>query len=325
MWLIKSGSTLNLLWEQVVLITILVVTIFFPLNMAFVTEESTLLTSVYVLVDFVFLLDIIMNFFTTYIDSVSNLEVLDHKRIALSYIKSWFVFDVFSIIPFDYLFLMIKNDDESQSDILKFTKFARIYRLMRLTRIFKVVKLFKSRKTFISQFAEKLRITKAIERLIVFGIYWLLLTHVSACLWIIMGDLFEGEDVNWIQEEGALHGVDLYILSFYFIVTTAATVGYGDISATNTAERIFCSILMVLSVSSFSFVAGQLSSIVTNHDQKEAELSEKILKLNRLQDHYELHFGLVAEIKQTLRYDSTAKNISELDDILDSLPIGLRK
>ena len=34
--------------------------------------------------------------------------------------------------------------------------------------------------------------------------------------------------------------VSLYITSFYFTVTTIATVGYGDIHGVNFGERIYC-------------------------------------------------------------------------------------
>lgn len=60
--------------------------------------------------------------------------------------------------------------------------------------------------------------------------------------------------------------VDLYILSFYFIVTTVTTVGYGDYGPENRYERIFCMFLMIIGVSSFTFVSGALSSIMSNYD-----------------------------------------------------------
>ena len=48
------------------------------------------------------------------------------------------------------------------------------------------------------------------------------------------------------------------------------TVGYGDISATNTYERLFCIVLMFVGVSCFTFISGALSSILSNYDQSQA-------------------------------------------------------
>ena len=58
------------------------------------------------------------------------------------------------------------------------------------------------------------------------------------------------------------------MVSFYWTITTITTVGYGDISAVNIVERIFCSCLMVIGVISFSFANGSLSSILMTYDSK---------------------------------------------------------
>ena len=54
----------------------------------------------------------------------------------------------------------------------------------------------------------------------------------------------------------------MYIVSFYFTVTTITTVGYGDIKGHTTIERVFCTITMILGVVSFSFASGSLASIL---------------------------------------------------------------
>ena len=60
--------------------------------------------------------------------------------------------------------------------------------------------------------------------------------------------------------------IDLYLVSFYFTVTTIVTVGYGDIHATNSGERAISILLMITGVISFSFATGSLSSIISNYD-----------------------------------------------------------
>jgi glutamate mutase epsilon subunit len=58
----------------------------------------------------------------------------------------------------------------------------------------------------------------------------------------------------------------IYLTSFYFTVTTITTVGYGDISGHTDSERIFCIIIMVAGVISFSLASGTLTSIIKNYD-----------------------------------------------------------
>lgn len=60
----------------------------------------------------------------------------------------------------------------------------------------------------------------------------------------------------------------LYIVSIYWTITTITTMGYGDISANNLEERLFCSLVMILGVISFSFANSSLSQLLLNNDHR---------------------------------------------------------
>ena len=60
------------------------------------------------------------------------------------------------------------------------------------------------------------------------------------------------------------------------------TVGYGDLSANTTVERIFCIFLMIFGVISFTFISGALSSILSSVDNNSSNLQEKMIFLNKL-------------------------------------------
>ena len=62
------------------------------------------------LVDVMFIIDILINFRTTYVNS--NDEVISHPgRIAVHYLRGWFIIDVVAAIPFDLLFLGSETDE----------------------------------------------------------------------------------------------------------------------------------------------------------------------------------------------------------------------
>ena len=52
------------------------------------------------------------------------------------------------------------------------------------------------------------------------------------------------------------------------------TVGYGDMSGSNSIERLFCIVLMVIGVIVFTFISGSLSSVLSNFDSTNAALQE---------------------------------------------------
>ena len=76
--------------------------------------------------------------------------------------------------------------------------------------------------------------------------------------------------------EGVSSDGEFYLIGIYFTVTTITTVGYGDISASTTGERIMCIILMLIGVVSYSYAIGSLSSLLTSLDSKTAKLKEKL-------------------------------------------------
>jgi hypothetical protein len=77
--------------------------------------------------------------------------------------------------------------------------------------------------------------------------------------------LFDDQSkINWIYSKDFidLDNFDLYVASFYFSVTTIVTVGYGDITAQSSGEKLVCCLLMLIGVVAFSFATGALSSII---------------------------------------------------------------
>ena len=52
-----------------------------------------------------------------------------------------------------------------------------------------------------------------------------------------------------------------YVLSFYFVVTVWTTVGFGDMSATNTAEQIFCVFTMITGSVMFAVLISEVQEV----------------------------------------------------------------
>lgn len=113
------------------------------------------------------------------------------------------------------------------------------------------------------------KIGAGFEKLSFFVIVLSLLCHCVACLWIFQTSIQEenpdpdswDSNMNWITKNGFedLTRSELYIVAFYWTVTTISTVGYGDISGTNSFERLLASSLMICGVFFFSFASGSMT------------------------------------------------------------------
>ena len=66
--------------------------------------------------------------------SFTNVEVFDHKRIAIRYLKGWFVIDLISCIPFD----IIIEGQSSFNTIARISRTSRLYKMIRLLRLLKI-------------------------------------------------------------------------------------------------------------------------------------------------------------------------------------------
>lgn len=102
------------------------------------------------------------------------------------------------------------------------------------------------------------------QRILFMSTMYLISYHILACIWVFIGRYYFDSRNNWIVMSGYADTEDfsLYVIAFYFTVTTTVTVGYGDISPKNDGERIFCTLLMLIGITSFSFLQGTFTSII---------------------------------------------------------------
>ena len=167
--------------------------------------------------------------------------------------------------------------------------------------------MMKDKSKFIKLFSDLLKIGSGFERLFFFLLISLVMIHIVACLWIMVpmfaGDKETGGVVgSWIEKMKAenLTESGLYLTSIYWTVQTVTTVGYGDIPGTNSAERIFCSIIMVLGVCSFSFVNGSLASVLSSYDSQHSKHQIKVNTLNNFKRDFHIDLPLYITVKKNL-------------------------
>jgi hypothetical protein len=238
------------------------------------------------IIDALFLIDILVIFNSAFYDE--DVELIDDRKdIAISYIQGWFIVDLLAIIPFD----QIINSGGDYNQLARVARVGRLYKLVKLTRLFRMLKVIKQKSKILAYINEFLKIGFGMERLLFFLIVFMILSHLASCLWIIMATLYNPDGSfkgTWMEnfEEYEESNKNIYIVAFYWIISTITTVGYGDISGTNNVERVFCSICMFIGVLAFTIANGSLASIIQNYDQTNASYQEKMNILTKAQKDY---------------------------------------
>ena len=171
----------------------------------------------------------------------------------------------------------------------------------------------------------KTRISVAIERLFFFAVFSLLFIHTISCLWIYLA--VENMDIdNWIDTFEFNHNDigPMYTIGMYWTVTTITTVGYGDISATNTAERISASIIMIIGVIAFSFSTGSLSSIIQTSDERQGDYRKRLEIVKDLKAKHKFGDHLYMELTSFINYQTYERDPDQENFLLE-LPAHLQR
>ena len=100
-----------------------------PYRVAFVDQDSIVWIIIDSIVDFFFLCDLVLNFFFAYYDEDEEL-VFDRKKLAIKYLKTWFLIDLVAIIPFNFMFA----GDRDYSSLSRLARLPRLYRLLKITK-----------------------------------------------------------------------------------------------------------------------------------------------------------------------------------------------
>jgi hypothetical protein len=88
-------SKLKSYWGLLIITVLLYTATYVPFGISYIDDEGSVMTIFGTILDGIFFTDIILNFFTAYEDKKVGVEVR-HKRIAINYLKSWFLIDLFS-------------------------------------------------------------------------------------------------------------------------------------------------------------------------------------------------------------------------------------
>ena len=168
--------------------------------MAFVDQDSSFEIFLNYLVDILFGVDIIVNFFSAY--ETNHRVETRLKSIAKNYLTGWFALDLVATFPTQVL--LSSESNTGVNKLARLARLPRLYRLFRVLRIFKIFKLFKYNKKF-QQWFGYLNLGATATKMIKLVIMGVFLVHLFSCIWYLTAKLDDLNDNTWPVRKGLIY------------------------------------------------------------------------------------------------------------------------
>ncbi|XP_012055693.1 PREDICTED: potassium voltage-gated channel protein eag isoform X2 [Atta cephalotes] len=280
------------IWDWIILCLTFYTAIMVPYNVAFKnkTSEDVSLLVVDSIVDVIFFIDIVLNFHTTFVGAGGEV-VSDPKVIRMNYLKSWFIIDLLSCLPYD-VFNAFDHDEDGIGSLFSALKVVRLLRLGRVVR----------------------KLDRYLEygaaMLILLLCFYMLVAHWLACIWYSIGrsDADNGVQYSWLWKlanvtqspysylwTNASTAPELvagpsrrtmYVTALYFTMTCMTSVGFGNVAAETDNEKIFTICMMIIAALLYATIFGHVTTIIQQMTSATAKYHDM---LNNVREFMKLH------------------------------------
>ncbi|XP_050592934.1 potassium voltage-gated channel subfamily H member 6 isoform X11 [Bombus affinis] len=333
-WTILHYSPFKAVWDWVILLLVLYTAIFTPYVAAFVLSDPDYnsrknkkysddpIVIIDFIVDVTFIVDIIINFRTTFVNS--NDEVVSHPaKIAVHYLKGWFIIDLVAAIPFD-LFLVGSHTDELGLDKDETTTLIGLLKTARLLRLVRVARK-------IDRYSEY----GAAVLLLLMGTF-ALSAHWMACIWYAIGNAERPtlkSKVGWLDilandthqfyfhnNTGGPSIRSRYITALYFTFSSLTSVGFGNVAPNTDAEKIFTIIVMLIGSLMYASIFGNVSAIIQRLYSGTARYHTQMLRVREFIKFHQIPNPLRQRLEEYFQHAWTYTNGIDMNSVLKGFP-----
>ncbi|VDL88617.1 unnamed protein product [Schistocephalus solidus] len=335
-WIIHPCSSFRFYWDLIMLILLIANLIILPVAISFFNDDLRAHWIIFNSVsDAVFIADIAVKFRTGVIANDFEDEIiLDPKEIARRYVRSWFLLDLISSIPMDYIFWML-NKRENYNQILTAGRTLRILRLAKLLSILRLLRLTRLVR-YVSQWEEFLNIASKFMGIFNLVLLMLLLGHWNACLQFLIPLLMAFPEDSWVQR-CKLKDADWfeqYTWALFKAMSHMLSIGYGRFPPTSISEAWITIVSMMTGATCYALFVGHAAALIQSFDTSKRLYREKFKQVEeymayrklpralrqRIADYYEHRYQrkmfdeaqILAELSECLREQIINYNCREL-------------
>ncbi|KAG7256571.1 hypothetical protein CRUP_012677 [Coryphaenoides rupestris] len=299
-------------WDWLILLLVIYTAIFTPYSATFLLsdqEEAAMQTCGYscsplnvvdLIVDIMFIVDIVINFRTTYVNS--NDEVVSHSaRIAVHYFKGWFLIDMVAAIPFD---LLIYRSGEETTTLIGLLKTARLLRLVRVARKLDRYSEYGAAVLFLLMYA-----IGNVERSGSARIGWL----------DSLGEQL-GKPYNGTTGGAGPSIRDKYVTALYFTFSSLTSVGFGNVSPNTNSEKIFSICVMLIGSLMYASIFGNVSAIIQRLYSGTARYHTQMLRVREFIRFHQIPNPLRQRLEEYFQHAWSYTNGIDMNAVLKGFP-----
>eukprot|EP01043_Picozoa_sp_COSAG02_P020175 COSAG02_NODE_988_length_15440_cov_5.979271_13_plen_561_part_00 len=271
------------IWDLVQIPMLAYVVLVIPFRASFEVDIELLSPAWWIelVVDVYFIVDLVLNF-RTGIVLPSGRVSLQPSKAASNYCRSWFLLDVVSCLPINYI-TAASSPRENQSSNLKLLKIARTIRILKIFRAARIKRLLNRHAEHLEDYIGLSR-TLGVLFLVFVSVHWI------ACGWYAVGvgeQSVEGQLPGWVSRQTldiwnstgdrtTISTMTRYVGATYW---AAAMLSVGsDITPETNIERVYATCIAVVCCFLFAALITVIGSTIA---EKKFLVSQDKLPPNR--------------------------------------------
>ncbi|KAI4490064.1 hypothetical protein M0804_004246 [Polistes exclamans] len=278
-------------WEAIMVITGFITLIINPIFLSFYMNKKEQWYIFSNVLDGIILCDTIMCFFTGYYDHWTNIVILDRRIIAIKYIKSTFIVDVLSILPYQLIDFII----------YKSVWYCAMLKLVKIIRIRAII-IYSRRLCFIYHMDRQWYQLFEMIMIIIISINW------AACLEyfipLTVSNIYGRNRGSWVdspalKERTTNYGKYLICLN-RAIIALVCSAHYLD---TKTPDDILLNIVLsIIGILGFIYVLAQLMQFIITLHSATKKHYKHIQQLQEYMRYKELPYALQCRLLEYFNY-----------------------
>ncbi|PIK57315.1 hyperpolarization-activated (Ih) channel [Apostichopus japonicus] len=279
LFIIHPCSSFRFYWDLVMVLLLMANLVILPVVISFFRNEG--LSTGWVIFnccsDTFFILDVVFNFRTGITDQKTAEQViLEPKTIAIHYLKTWFLIDTVSAIPFDYVFLLVDDDgDPNLVNISHALGILRLFKLLSLLRLLRLSRLVR----FIRQWEQVFTVASAFMKIFKLIFVMLLISHWNGCLQFLVPMLQEFPQHSWVRINGLINApwFHQYSWALFKAMSHMLCIGYGRFPPQSLTDLWLTMVSMISGATCFALFIGHATNLIQSLDSSSRQYPRRFV------------------------------------------------